>query len=204
MTGTAVDLLPLDLGDGVLLRATTVADAPAAFAIIDAERIRLGQWLPWEAQTDHVDVEREFLHSVEASNAGGTGVHATIVDGEACLGMVGLRLDSAHRSAEVGYWLSAAGEGRGIMTSAVANLVDLAFGPLGLHRFQLLAATDNLRSRAIAERLGLRHEGTMREAELLAQGYVDLELYAVLASEWSGSASRFAREGSRYRPSVAP
>lgn len=74
------------------------------------------------------------------------------------------------------------------MTRSVAALIDLAFGPLDLHRFQLLAATGNRRSRAVAERLRLRHEGTMRDAERIGERFVDLEVYAVLAPEWRGAA----------------
>ncbi|HWF58347.1 MAG TPA: GNAT family protein, partial [Candidatus Dormibacteraeota bacterium] len=74
--------------------------------------------------------------------------------------------------------------GRGLVTRSVAALVDLAFGPLGLHRVELRAATRNARSRAVAERLGLVHEGTLRDAELLASGHVDLEIYSVLSTEW--------------------
>ena len=58
-----------------------------------------------------------------------------------------------------------------------------------LHRLELLAATGNVRSRAVAERLGMSREGVRREAELLSSGFVDLVLYAVLARDWPGAAA---------------
>jgi ribosomal-protein-serine acetyltransferase len=186
-------MLPLDLGADLALHETTERDAAEAFAVIDAERDRLREWLPWVDATVDVAVEREFLRGIALINDAGAGLHATIrVEGEFA-GFVGLRLDAMHRTAEVGYWLTERVVGRGVMTRSVAAMCDLAFGPLGMHRFELLAATGNQRSRAIAERLGMSLEGIRREAEELATGYVDLAMYAVLVGDWPGSADALAQ-----------
>lgn len=191
----AATMLPLDLGAGLVLHATVERDAAEAFAVVAAERDRLREWLPWVDLTVDLSVERDFLRAIEAANATGAGLHATIrVYGEFS-GFVGLRLDAIHRSAEVGYWLSERVVGRGVMTRSVAAMCDLAFGELAMHRVELLAATGNQRSRAIAERLGMSLEGVRREAEELASGYVDLAMYAVLVQQWAGSAAVLARAG---------
>lgn len=177
---------PLDLGEGLQLHATAAADAPEAFAVVDAERDRLREWLPWVDATVDVDIEHEFLRSIELINDVGTGLHATIrFEGEFC-GFVGLRLDAVHRSAEVGYWISQRGAGRGLMTRSVTAMFDVAFADLGVHRVELLAATDNDRSRAIATRLGMTMEGVRREAEELPRGWVDLAMYSLLVQDWKG------------------
>jgi ribosomal-protein-serine acetyltransferase len=183
------DLLPVDLGEGITLGLTKVADAEEAFAVVDRERDRLREWLPWVDATTTVAIEREFLLGIELANADGTGLHTTIrIDG-GFAGFVGLRVFPLRRCAEVGYWLAGSAVGRGVMVRAVAGLVDLAVGPLDMHRVELLAATGNERSRAVAERLGFAKEGVRREAEELASGFVDLVMYAVLAREWPGSAT---------------
>ncbi len=189
MTSTA---LPIDLGDGIVLTATVVADAEAAYRVVERERDRLRQWLPWIDDTTSVRIEREFLASLESANADGSGLHATIrLDGEFA-GVAGLRISAVHRSAEVGYWLAARAVGRGVMTRAVAALIDIAIRDRALNRVELMAATANHRSRAVAERLGLRLEGVRRQAELLASGFVDLAVYSTLAAEWPGAAAALA------------
>lgn len=178
------DLLPIDLGEGLVLHSVVAADADEAFAIVDAERARLRQWLPWVDLTTHVETQREFLAGLEAVSDDGSGIYTALRLDGSLVGFADVRRDRLGTSGEVGYWLARSAEGRGVMTRTVAALVDLAFGVLGLHRVQLQAATGNTRSRAVAERLGMTFEGVRREAEELAHGFVDLAVYSVLAHEW--------------------
>lgn len=88
----------------------------------------------------------------------------------AVLGMVGLALDG-HGSAEIGFWLSAAARGSGLMTEAVRLVVDHAFDDDGLALARLVwrAQVGNWRSRRVAWRLGFRVDGTLR-LELVQRG----------------------------------
>ena len=69
------------------------------------------------------------------------------------------------------------------MTEAVRALVDHAFGAWGLHRVVIEAATGNARSRAIPERLGFREEGVRRGAERNGDDFLDIVVYAMLATD---------------------
>ena len=70
------------------------------------------------------------------------------------------------------------------MTAAVSALVRYGFYTLKLNRVEIRAGIRNRRSRAIPERLGFRHEGTLRQAERLADRHVDHAVYGMLAGEW--------------------
>ncbi|HSR22256.1 MAG TPA: GNAT family protein, partial [Candidatus Eisenbacteria bacterium] len=63
-------------------------------------------------------------------------------------------------------------------------LVTAAFRERGLVRVELRTAVDNMRSRALAERLGFAHEGIQRAAQVFTDRRVDMALYAALAREW--------------------
>jgi ribosomal-protein-serine acetyltransferase len=49
---------------------------------------------------------------------------------------------------------------------------------------ELCAATGNARSRAVAERLGMRQEGILRDGVRTAEGFKDLVIYGILDDEW--------------------
>jgi ribosomal-protein-serine acetyltransferase len=199
-------LLPRDLGGGLVLHAATVRHAKDSFAVVDAERERLREWLPWVDSTVGVADMRRFFEAVERQDAAGEGLHCVIEVGGRFGGLADLRIVPIQRSGEVGYWLAGAAVGQGVVTRAVAELFDLGFGPLRLHRIQLQAATGNLRSRAVAERLGMQYEGIRREAEELPQGFVDLAVYSTLAHEWPGAAEAVVRAGtgSSDSPNAVP
>jgi ribosomal-protein-serine acetyltransferase len=103
---------------------------------------------------------------------------------------VGLEpLDWTHRSTSVGYWLGERYQGRGLMTRAVAAVVEHAVSVWQLNRIEIRAAVGNARSRAIPQRLGFRAEGTLREAERVGDRYLDTVVYSLLASEWRAAAA---------------
>jgi len=75
-------------------------------------------------------------------------------------------------------------QGRGIVTLATACLTDYAFREQDRKRVILHCAVGNLKSRAVAERLGFVQEGILREAEWLYDHYVDLVVYSMLKRVW--------------------
>jgi ribosomal-protein-serine acetyltransferase len=63
-------------------------------------------------------------------------------------------------------------------------MVNYAFRELGLNRVEIQVATDNMRSRAIPERLGFTQEGILRDDVWLRDRFVDHVVYGMLAREW--------------------
>jgi ribosomal-protein-serine acetyltransferase len=92
-------------------------------------------------------------------------------------------VDWFDRSAEIGYWIASDLEGRGYVTRATRRLMDVAFGAAGLHRLVIRCAMDNGRSRRVAERLGFRLEGLLREAQWVGGRFVDQHLLALLCTD---------------------
>ena len=103
-----------------------------------------------------------------------------------CCGTLFPSINSRSRIAEAGVFLAAAARGRGIVTRAVAAMLDWAFVERGLHRVEWRCAPGNLASRRVAERLGFTHEGTLREVFPVREERQDLEVWAILSREWSG------------------
>lgn len=169
----------------MLLRPLSVSDAGALFRLIDADRVRLGRWLPWVEETCSERDSVRFIADATDERRRRRSLVLGILVGGTLHGTVGLHyVEWFDRSAEVGYWIAASAEGKGYVTRAVRLLLAFAFGPAGLHRVVLRCAVGNDRSRAVAERLGFVREGVLREAHRVAGRFLDQHLYALLRREF--------------------
>jgi ribosomal-protein-serine acetyltransferase len=172
---------PID--EDAFVRTYTPDDAEEVYHLVEANRDRLEAWMPWTEATrspaDTLDFIQRSLASEHDLEANGIWV-----DGRAA-GTIGLRVNLLQNNGELGYWIGAEFEGRGLVTRACALFIDHAFGTLGLHRIALHAGVENRRSRAVAERLGFREEGVIRDGDRVGGGrYVDLVAYGLLEDEW--------------------
>lgn len=66
------------------------------------------------------------------------------------------------------FWLDARFEGKGLMTEAVEKLTEESFDKWGIQRLQMRCESENIRSRAVAERLDFELEGILRQESLSA------------------------------------
>jgi ribosomal-protein-serine acetyltransferase len=173
-----------DLPGGRLLRPLDDSDAPELYALIEANRAHLARWMPWAAEQTAAQT-LEFIRTTGRQLATDDGFQAVLTAGGRLVGVAGLRtIDWPNRATSIGYWLAETEQGRGTMTSAVRALVAHALGTRQLNRVEIRAAVENLRSRAIPERLGFRHEGTLRQVERIGESYRDQAVYAMLAVDW--------------------
>jgi len=177
-----VSPLPVDLGDGAVLRRLRMDDLDRIWAAVDAERTRLDPWMIWIRDTRTIEDEREWLERVVADERSLEGCGIFI--GDEYVGGVGLMPDPFGIAGEIGYWIRSEFEGRGLVTRAVRALIDLGFREMGLHRIVIRAGVGNARSRAIPERLGFAQEGIARGAGRSTTGFYDLVVYALLEDGW--------------------
>lgn len=162
----------------LVVRRWRVADAPLLRAAIDASLPELRRWMAWArdepAPLDALarriagfeaswDAGREFLYGVfppgESEAYGSCGIHHRHDDGEPPPGHV-----------EVGYWIRSDVTGRGYATEAARALVDAAARLPGHACVEIRCDPANVRSAAIARRLGLRHERTIPAHEISVDG----------------------------------
>jgi RimJ/RimL family protein N-acetyltransferase len=122
----------------------------------------------------------------ETRLAGGALTFAVVLpESGAVVGEASLVLRSrAHRSAELGYVLHPAHQGRGLATEAATALLRLGFDDHGLHRITAKCSARNAASARLMERLGMRREGHLLGARLVKGEWCDELVYAMLAGEW--------------------
>ncbi len=177
--------LEIEVRPGLKLRALALDDAVELFALVDCNRQHLRQWLAFLDATTSVERILPFLHDCENGRKNGTSCRfALIVDG-AIGGAIGLEdISIQNRRAKIGYWLSKTLEGQGIVTDAVCAILKFGFEDRGLNLIEIRAASGNAKSRAIAERVGMRLDAVLRQREWLYNHFEDLASYTLLADEW--------------------
>lgn len=172
------------------LRQLALEDAAELFALTEANRNRLREWLPWLDDNTIEEHSRQYIQSAQASAEANQGFVAAICCGGAIAGLVGIHgTNWAARSTSIGYWLGQSYEGKGLMTRACKAVVNYAFTALKLHRVDILCAPQNTRSCAVPKRLGFTYEGTLRESEYLYGRFVDHRVYAILSHEWPAASA---------------
>ncbi|HLV75834.1 [SSU ribosomal protein S5P]-alanine acetyltransferase [Actinomadura hallensis] len=169
---------------GVRLRTVHLGDAERLAALYTENREYLR---PWEPERDDayftVDGQRDNLRAlVEAYAAEEMWPGVILVDGEIA-GRITLNniLRGPLQSCFVGYWVARAHAGRGVATEALRQALDVAFGPLRLHRVEAFTRVDNLASQRVLERNGFTRVGTARRHIHLDGRWHDEHLFERLA-----------------------
>jgi ribosomal-protein-serine acetyltransferase len=174
------------------LRLLEEEDAEELSLRVDQNREHLRQWMPW---LDEIDTLNFIRRSLEGATAGTQYSYALLLGSE-LVGVVAFNsIEKMNRCATMGYWLAKSRMGRGYMTAAVKAFMDEGFQHSELNRIQARVATGNYPSQAVCERLGLKKEGVLRQAEWLYDHYVDLTMNSILRSEWKAAHPNTAAAG---------
>ena len=167
------------------LRELTGEDAGALYSLIDSNRGYLRQWLPWVDRQQGPQDSAQFIEDVIKDNQAGVALTLGIEHQGDIAGVIAFHeIDRDNRQTSIGFWISSSHQGKGIVSSSCKRLIEYAFADLGLNRVVMKIAEGNLRSRRVAERLGLACEATSRQSEWLYDHYVNQVIYAITAEQW--------------------
>jgi ribosomal-protein-serine acetyltransferase len=173
-----------DLGDGAELRPLEPWQATEFLAHMDRARETVDPWIPWASVNHDLASATATLQryaDLQARDAG--RLFGIWLDGTLVGGTMFVSFDTRFGQCEIGCWLEPAATGRGLVTSAVRVLVDYALTTRGLHRVEWRCRPDNTASAAVAQRLGMRLEGTLREVFPWQGERHDNQVWALLASD---------------------
>jgi RimJ/RimL family protein N-acetyltransferase len=155
-------------GPRIVIRPYQDTDALALYTAITESRDRLRPWLPFANAHQTEDETRDFIARARVGWTIGEDMNLGIFarDSGAFLGGIGFHPRSWDVPwFEIGYWLRTGAEGHGYMAEAVRVLADFAFTSLGANRVEIRCDARNVRSAAVAERLGFVREGILRNQQ---------------------------------------
>lgn len=153
-------------------------------------------WLPWAAYEplsvrarvallrkfrSEFDRDEDYVYGIfdpaERQVIGSTGLHTRI-------GPLGY---------EIGYWINAAHQNRGYATEAANALIRTGFELTDIDRIEIRCDEKNTKSLRVIEKLGVRHECTLRRRQIDADGaFQDLMLFVIFREDFE-RASRSGR-----------
>jgi RimJ/RimL family protein N-acetyltransferase len=181
----------------LVLRCFSPADAYALKEAIDANLEHLRQWLPWAySEPETLDAKIERLRQLRAGFDLGTdftyGMFSS--DESVVVGGIGSHVRVGPNAREIGYWVRKDHTGRGLATEAVAALVRVGFEVDRLARMEIHCDPKNVRSAAIARKLGFTLDGTLRRRGVTHDGQErDRMIWSLFASEYAASSASRAR-----------
>ncbi len=103
-------------------------------------------------------------------------------DADALIGFARLGLAGV-KAAKLGYAIRADRWGKGYATDACRTMIEFGFTALGLHRISAAIGPDNAASIAVVRKLGMAHEGRLRDHVFTNGEWRDSELFAILQHE---------------------
>ena len=95
-------------------------------------------------------------------------------------------IDRESERAEIGYWIAKRYWGNGYCTEAAGAVLGYGFEVMGLNRIHAMHMTRNPASGRIMQKIGMKHEGTSRQAVKKWGKFEDMEYYGILRSEYAG------------------
>ena len=178
--------ITLSITPSAELRPLEPWQADEFLAHIDRARATVDPWIPWAARSTDLESARATLQSYADKQAADAGrIHGIWLDGRLVGGVMFVRFDPGTGNCEIGVWTEPAGAGHGLVTAAARILVEYAFVERGMHRIEWITTPRNARSRAVAERLGMKLDGVLRSEYVHHGERHDAEVWSLLPEEWT-------------------
>jgi [ribosomal protein S5]-alanine N-acetyltransferase len=206
--GWPANLGPLRVRAGIVrVRPVWLRDGPAWSSIRTRDEHYLVPWEPtlpgsWVQRNASVEWPGRWFQLRGAARRGSALPFAVTLDGR-FVGhvMIGNVMREPLLTAYVGYWVDSKVAGGGVITAAVAAVVDHAFSAVGLHRIEATVRPENAASLRVLAKLGFREEGLFRRYLDVDGQWRDHLCYALTVEDLppSGLTARLVAQGGATR-----
>jgi ribosomal-protein-serine acetyltransferase len=172
-------LFPLRISDNIVLDIIQAHQTEEFFELVDANRDYLRQWIPWLDECQTTQEALKFILNSLRDTALERSIRCGIFRSGQLIGSIEVRFLWEGRNCEIGYWISEAFQGKGIVTQACALMLGCLFKEMGMEKVVLYCAVKNTKSQAVATRLGFTRHAELAESEWLYDHYVERFRYVL-------------------------
>ena len=141
----------------------------------------------YDVHFETIQETKEQMEWYEQLKKEGTGIWWGIVGNkdQQFVGAAGFNnLDATHQKAEIGMWLNKEFWGLGILQQTMPLLFEYGFTILKLNRIEAFVQAENIKCKKALAKIDFLPEGTMRECEVKNGKKIDLDIYAILKTDW--------------------
>lgn len=145
-----------------------------------------GKWLPWCHAGYTLKDSRNWIKMNGEAWEKGTAYEFAVMDYPTggYLGGCGLNhVDTAYKTANLGYWIRTGRTGQGAAPAAALLLARFGFEALRLNRIEIIVAVENAASRRVAEKIGAKREGILRSRIPLKDGVHDAVMFSLIPQD---------------------
>ena len=181
----------VQLTDGrILLRPYRPGDIKTVYNAVRESLPELIVWMPWAHPDYSIDDTRAWIKSCPEMWAKDTEYNFAILEAKngSFLGGCGLnRINLAEGFANLGYWVRSTCTKQGIALAAARLLARFAFEELKLKRIEVGAATGNIASQRVAEKLGATRAGIQIAQMVFRDKVYDRVVFSLTPVEFNKS-----------------
>jgi ribosomal-protein-alanine N-acetyltransferase len=173
-------------------RLVSLDDAEALAAAYRANREFLAEWSPIRPDEYFTAPAQRAIVAKELEAHGREAVlPMVILDGGQLAGRIHVNgiTRGAFQSASLGYWVGQAHNGRGLASAAVAEVIEIAFEDLGLHRLQAETLLYNVPSQRVLIHNGFKPFGVAPCYLKIAGEWQDHIMFQLLNESVEGGAT---------------
>ncbi len=167
----------------ITIRPFVSTDAEAFVAAARESVATVGPWMPWCTPAFCADNALTWFSTCDTERSAGRAYDMGVFCASSgqLLGGAGInQLTAYHRYGNLGYWVRQSHQRKGIAKQAVSLLSSFGFQKLGLFRLEIVVATGNAPSQAVAAASGAFLESVARNRLFLQNQPVDANINVLL------------------------
>lgn len=180
----------VELSDGVVtLRPPRPGDVNGLYAAVRESMAALRPWMGWVSDDYAINDTRSWIAAQPSNWKEGVHYGFLITDagdggGETILGVCGLgHPNDYHHFANLGYWVRSGRRGEGIAGRAVRLVAAFGFRQLDLVRVEIVVSVGNAASLRVAEKVGARREGVLRNRIVVRGAVHDAVMHSLVPAD---------------------
>ncbi len=177
----------IELTNGIIrIRPYRTSDIESCFKSVEESLSELLPWLPWCHSPYSIKETKKWIKLCHTTWDRGSEYAFAIIDAKngAYLGGCGLsNINSIDQFANVDYWVRSSKAKQGIATAVVFLLARFGFEELKLNRLEIVVAVDNKASIRVAQKVGAKMEGILRNRLVVRDKIYDAMMFSLIPQD---------------------